>query len=270
MKETFMNFVRFLADIWHERNMVWGLAKNDVRAKFASSMLGSMWAFIQPLVTLLVFWFVFQVGFRNPPISDVPFIAWFAPAYLVWTFFSETLTAGSNCMIEYSYLVRKVNFRVSIIPIVKIISSAMVHMFFIFFILFLMLCNHVALSVHNIQVLYYFGCTAFLLMGLCWMLSAISPFLKDTVNMVSVIIQIGFWLTPIFWTPDGMNPWVEIVLRINPMFYICRGYRDSFIDHVWFWERGLDNLIFWAIACIFFVVGAHLFRKLRPQFADVL
>lgn len=104
MKETFMNFVRFLADIWHERNMVWGLAKNDVRAKFASSMLGSMWAFIQPLVTLLVFWFVFQVGFRNPPISDVPFIAWFAPAYLVWTFFSETLTAGSNCMIEYSYL----------------------------------------------------------------------------------------------------------------------------------------------------------------------
>lgn len=116
MVETAKSFVRFLTDIVHDRSVLWGLAKNDVRAKFAASFLGSVWAFIQPLITLLVLWFVFQVGFRNPPVSDVPFMVWYAPAYLVWSFFSEALTSGTNCLIEYSYLVKKVNFRVSIIP----------------------------------------------------------------------------------------------------------------------------------------------------------
>lgn len=263
-------FAQFLSDIVRERGILWGLAKNDVKSKFASSVLGVIWAFIQPLVTLLVFWFVFQVGFKNPPVSDVPFVVWFAPAYLIWSFFSEALMSGSNCLTEYAYLVRKVNFRVSVIPLVKIISSAFVHIFFILFIFFLLMSYQIPLSLYNLQVIYYFGCTVFLLVGMCWLLSAIAPFLKDTVNVVGVLIQIGFWLTPIFWTTEGMEPWVEIVLRINPMFYICRGYRDTFIDRIWFWERSFDNLIFWVIAGIFFVAGAYLFRKLRPQFADVL
>lgn len=270
MSNTVKSFIRFLTDIFKDRAILWGLAKNDVRAKFASSILGSVWAFIQPMVTLLVFWFVFQVGFKNPPVSNVPFVVWFAPAYLVWSFFSEALMSGTNCLTEYGYLVRKVNFRVSIIPLVKIISSALVHVFFIFFIFFLLIFYRIPLSIYNVQVIYYFICTIFLLVGMCWLLSAIAPFLKDTVNVVGVMIQIGFWLTPIFWTTDGMESWVQDVLRINPMFYICRGYRDAFIDQTWFWERGYDNLIFWVIACTFFVAGAYLFHKLRPQFADVL
>ncbi|MDN0033681.1 ABC transporter permease [Oscillibacter valericigenes] len=264
------NILAFLKDIWLSRKTVWGLAKNDFRAKYASSLLGAVWGFIQPLVTILVFWFVFQVGFKNPPVSDVPFIIWFIPAYLSWTFFSEAVVSGTNCLVEYSYLVKKVSFRVSMIPLVKILSSALVHAVFILFICFMMLVCGVPLSVYNLQVLYYFACTCTLLVGLCWLLAAIAPFVKDTVNIVSVFIQIGFWLTPIFWDPTGMDPWVQNVLKLNPMFYICRGYRDSFIDHVWFWQRGGTNLFFWAVTVVLFFLGAYLFRKLRPQFADVL
>lgn len=270
MVETAKSFARFLTDIVHDRAVLWGLAKNDVRAKFAASFLGSVWAFIQPLITLLVFWFVFQVGFRNPPVSDVPFVVWYAPAYLVWTFFSDSLTSGTNCLIEYSYLVKKVNFRVSIIPLVKILSASLIHIFFIFFIVFLLVVYRIPLSVYNLQVFYYFLCTIFLLVGLCWLLSAVAPFLKDTSNLVAVLIQIGFWMTPILWTTEGMNPWIVRVLKLNPMFYICQGYRDSFIDHVWFWERGLVNIYFFLFSCLIFVAGAYLFHKLRPQFADVL
>lgn len=264
------NFITFFCDIIKSRGILWGLSKNDFKARFASSFLGILWAFIQPLVTVLVFWFVFEVGFKNPPINDVPFIVWFTPAYLSWAFFSETLIAGTNCLNEYSYLVKKVNFRVSIIPIVKIISSAFVHMAFIVFIFFLLWACGVPFSIYNVQVLYYFFCTCVLLLGLVWLLSAIAPFVKDTVNIVSVFIQIGFWLTPIFWSPDTMSPWVQAVLKFNPMFYICRGYRDSFIDHAWFWQRGYTNVFFWGVTALLFLGGAYLFKKLRPQLADVL
>ena len=263
-------FITFLRDIWKDKHVLWGLAKNDFKARFAASFLGGAWCFIQPLVTLLVFWFVFQAGFKNPPVSGVPFIVWLTPAFLAWSFFSETLTSGTNCLIEYSYLVKKVNFRVSMLPLVKIVSSMFIHAAFILFIFFLLFCNKVAFSIYNIQVLYYWLCTCFLLCGLCWLLAAMAPFVKDVVNIVGVFVQIGFWITPIFWTPDNMSPMVQNVLKLNPMFYICRGYRDAFIDHVWFWQRGYTNLFFWVVSILCFVAGASLFHKLRPQFADVL
>lgn len=270
MINTLKGFVTFVADILKDRSVLWGLAKNDFKAKFVSSFLGGTWAFIQPLVTLLVFWFVFQVGFKNPPVQDVPFIIWFAPAYLVWSFFSETLMSGTNCLIEYSYLVKKVNFRVSMLPLVKIISSTFVHVAFVVFICCMLLICNVPLSVFNFQVLYYFFCVCMLLVGFCWMLAAVAPFAKDVIHVVGVVIQIGFWLTPIFWSAENMDPWVQSVLKVNPMFYICQGYRDCFINHIWFWERGYINLFFWGETIFCFVAGAYLFRKLRPQFADVL
>ena len=260
----------FLLGIWHERNILWRLAKNDLKGRFAASMLGGAWAFLQPLVTLLVMWFVFQVGFKNPPVNNVPFIVWLAPAYLSWNFFAETLSSGTNCLMEYSYLVKKINFRVSTIPLVKIISSALIHAAFIVFIFVLLIVCDVPLSIYNLQVIYYFLCTCFFLTGLCWRLSAGAPFVKDVVNIVGVVTQIGFWATPIFWSPENMDLWVQNILKVNPMFYICRGYRDCFIDHVWFWERSDMAGVFWGVAIISFVLGALIFKRMRPQFADVL
>ncbi len=258
----------FVKDIFQQKGMLLALASNDLRAKFAASFLGVIWAFIQPLVTILVFWFVFQLGFRNPPVDDVPFILWFIPAYLVWTFFTEGLLAASNCLMEYSYLVKKVNFRVSIIPLVKVLSSLFVHIGFILFIFFMYQVYSVPFSVYYFQVLYYLLCVLALLTGLGWLLSAIAPFVKDTANIVNVFIQIGFWLTPIFWSPDTMSPTIKFVLQFNPMFYICQGYRDCFIYHIWFWERGIINLYFWLLTAFLFWLGVVTFRRLRPYFAD--
>ncbi len=260
----------FLKDIYENKKVMWGLAKNDLRARFASSFLGTIWAFIQPLITLLVMWFVFEVGFKNPPVSDVPFIMWLTPAYLVWSFFSEALVLETNCLTEYSYLVKKVDFQVGIVPVVKMISSAFVHAGFIVFIFVMMLCCRIRISIYSLQVVYYFLCTCLLLAGMGWILAAVAPFVKDVVNVVNVVIQIGFWATPIFWTSDGMSPIVQTILKINPMFYICRGYRDCFIDHYWFWQYGGTTVYFWVVTLLLFCLGAKLFNKLRPQFADVL
>lgn len=264
------NFSSFISDIVKHRRVLWGLAKNDFKARFASSFLGILWAFIQPLVTILVFWFVYQVGFKTSPMNNVPFIIWFIPAYLVWSFFSESLISATNCLREYGYLVRKVNFRVSMIPLVKIISSTFVHIVFIGFIFFMCFVYSIPASIYNLQVIYYFICTIILLVGLGWLLSSITIFMPDMSNIVNVFIQIGFWATPIFWSPDKMSTKVQMVLKLNPMFYICRGYRDCFVDHVWFWDRGLTNLNFWAITAVLFVLGAIVFRRLRPHFADLL
>lgn len=264
------SFYNFIADIIKNKGMLWGLARNDFKARFASSILGMVWAFVMPLITILVFWFVFQVGFKTPPVQDVPFIIWYIPAFLIWSFFTDCLMSVTNSLLEYGYLVKKVNFRVSMIPLVKIISSSFVHIVFLFFILFMCQVYKIPASIYNLQVLYYFFCTIVLLMGLGWLLSSIALFASDTMNLVSVAIQLGFWATPIFWSPDTMSKGVQTVLKLNPMYYIVTGYRDSFIDNIWFWERLPTTIYFWTLTLFIFVLGAVVFKKLRPHFADVL
>lgn len=271
IRNNLQGLYNFLQDIFKNRSMMMRLSINDFRARYASSLLGATWAYVQPLSMILVLWFVFQVGIRSADIGGAPFIVWFGTAFLAWNYFSETLASTTSSLRDYSYLVRKVNFRVSIIPLVRIFSGAFVHVGLIFFIFVMAAVYKMPLSIYNLQVLYYFFCMVMLLIGLGWLLSAITPFVTDVQSVVSVIIQIGFWATPIAWNSEDISSkLVQVVLKINPMYYVIRGYRDAFVYHVWFWEHGYSNLYFWSIVAFAFALGAFTFKKLRPQFADVL
>ena len=102
--------------------LVLSLVKNDLKSRYSGSALGLVWAFVQPLITVLVFWFVFT-GFRNAPVDNVPFIIWFVAAYIPWTFFNDGLLSTTNVFYEYSYLVKKMKFKIWLLPIIKLLSS---------------------------------------------------------------------------------------------------------------------------------------------------
>lgn len=262
--------IEFLKELWSERDVVWRLSTNDCKARFASSGLGVIWSFLTPLMTILVFWFVFQVGFRNPPIENVPFMVWYIPAFLSWNYFSETLIQVTNSLIEYRYLVKKVNFQVSMIPIIKVVSYGFIHFAFIAFIIFINFVYGQKINLYYFQSIYYFICMIVLLSALGWLLSTIAAFLPDVSNVIGIVIQIGFWATPIFWDPISMNPTIQKILKLNPMFYVCQGYRESFIYKVGFWEHPIYTLYFWGLTFLILVVGIRTFIKLSPQFDDVL
>lgn len=246
------------------------LSINDFKSRYASSILGIGWAYIQPLMNLVVMWYVFQVGLRNGNIDNVPFIVWFAPASLTWSFFAECTSSLTTCMKEYNYLVSKVNFNIYIVPIIKVISSCFVHAVFIFFLYFLDFVYKVPFTLYSLQVWYYFLCMIVHLIGLGWILSIVTPFWPDMQSVVGVILQVGFWVTPIVWNVNDMSPIVQTVSKLNPMYYICTGYRDSLINHVWFWERPGITLYYWGINILLIVLGSKIFSGLRSQLADVL
>lgn len=254
----------------NSRNIIRKLSVNDFKARYAGSFFGIIWAFIQPLITLLVLWFVFQIGFKTQPIQNVPFFLWLAAGYISWSFFSDAFSNSSQSLMEYSFLVKKVVFRTAILPIVKTISSLYVHLFFLLFIFILLIFYNYPLSVYNLQVFYYLFLNIMLILGLSWLFSAFSVFFKDTLQVINLILQIGFWATPIFWSTEFLPKNYLFIAKLNPMFYIVQGYRDSFIYHNWFWERPLSTIYFLALTIIIFITGAIVFRKLRPHFADVL
>ena len=113
-------------EIYKNRKLVFSLAKNDFKTKYAGSYFGTIWAFIQPIVTICVYWFVFGLALRNGSDKGVPFVLWLIAGLIPWFFFQEGLIGGTNALLEYNYLVKKVVFNIRILPVVKVFSAVFV------------------------------------------------------------------------------------------------------------------------------------------------
>lgn len=100
--------------------------------------------------------------------------------------------------------------------------------------------------------------------------SSVILFFRDLGQIIGIILNVGFWATPIGWTIDMLPGVVQRIFKLNPMYYIVTGYRDSFIDKVYFWERPYETLYFWAFCLVAFCFGVKLFKKLKPHFSDVI
>lgn len=259
-------------ELLRNRHLIVSLSKNDFKTKYAGSYLGIIWAFIQPVVTVLVYWFVFQVGLRSGGVGEVPFVLWMIAGLVPWFFFSDTLNAGTNALIEYSYLVKKVVFKISILPIVKEISALYVHLFFVAFTVGLYACYGYFPDLYTLQVLYYTFCMFVLALGICYATCAIVIFFRDLTQIINIVLQVGVWVTPIMWNIDTMNvpKLIVTILKANPMFYIVAGYRDSLINKVWFFEHFNMTIYFWFITVLLFGIGTIIFKRLKVHFADVL
>jgi len=260
----------FLKSIFKNRTLLLELTKNDFKQKYLGNFLGIFWAFIQPTATILIFWFVFQVGFKSQPVDNFPFILWLISGILPWFFFSETLMNGTNSIISNSFLVKKVVFRVSLLPIIPLFASLSIHIFFIFFMFGMFIYYGYMPEIYWLQIIYYLFAMSVLLLGLCWITSSIVVFFKDIRHIIGIIIQFGFWLTPIFWSIKMVPEKYHFLIQLNPMVYIVEGYRNSMIYHKWFWEDINMTIYFWTVTIIIFILGGLTFKRLRPHFADVL
>ena len=261
-------------EIIRNKRMIYKLAKNDFKKKFAGSYLGVIWAFIQPVVTVLVYWFVFQVGFRAGRGSlKVPFVLYLVAGIVPWFFFQDGLNGGTNALVEYNYLVKKVVFNIRVLPVVKLIAALFVHLFFVVFISFLYICYGYWPDIYYIQLFYYTGSLFLLVLGLCYVTSAVVVFFRDLSQMISIFLQIGVWMTPIMWIAEdtlGNHPTILHILKLNPVYYVVMGFRDCFINKVWFWERPLWTLYYWCFILLALLGGSWVFNRLRVHFADVL
>ncbi|WP_252254645.1 ABC transporter permease [Clostridium sp. ZBS12] len=258
-------------ELKNNKTLIWNLSKNDFKTKYAGSYLGITWAFVQPIVTILVYWFVFEFGLKaGSPMEGVPFVVWLVSGIIPWFFFQEALLNATNCMLEYSYLVKKVVFKISILPIVKVISALFVHFVFIGFLFIVAGIYGFYPSKYSIQLIYYSFCTFFMVLAISYATSAIVIFFKDLGQIINIFLQVGMWMTPIMWSYTIVPRNFQWIVKLNPMYYIVEGYRDTFINKVWFFQRYFQTVYFWVIILGLFILGTVIFKKLKPHFADVL
>lgn len=265
--------VLWIRDVYRSRRLIFDLANKDFKSRYAASYLGILWAFVQPIVTVSIYILVFQVGFKQGMKRDVPFALWLTIGIVPYLFFQEALLSATNSLMEFSYLVKKVVFKISVLPIVKIISATYVHLFFIGLTVVVYFCFQMPAHIYMVQVFYYSFAAIVLVLGLSYITASMVVFFRDLGQIVNILLQFFMWLTPIMWDVNDMDwvtPGIHRFLKLNPVYYIISGYRDTFLDRIWFWEKGEWTVYFWAVALLIAMLGALTFKKLEKHFADVL
>ncbi len=251
--------------------LIFNLAKNDFKTKYAGSYFGILWAFVQPIVTILVYWFVFEIAFKGGPVDGCPYVLWLISGLIPWFFFQEAWQSATNSLIEYSYLVKKVVFNISIIPLVKVLSALFIHIFFVAVLVVIYTLSGYGITVYALQSLYYSICMVLLIIAISYLTSALVIFFRDLGQIIGIMLQIGIWITPIMWNIETIsNKTLRLVLQTNPMYYIINGYRESFVSYNWFWNNPHLTIYFWVLVTCLLGIGGVLFHKLKIHFADVL
>lgn len=258
-------------EIYRDRSVFGTLVKNDFQAKFAGSYLGRFWAYVQPVITILLYWFVFQIGLRSGNVSAHPFILYLMAGLVPWFYFSEALVGATGSLIEYSYLVKKVVFNVGFLPVLKVFSSMFVHLFFVLIVTVMSLIYGYGFDLYLLQIIYYILCLAFLVLGVSYITAACTVFFRDMTQIVNIFLTIGIWLTPIMWNPQAtMSDTMQRLFELNPVYYIVDGYRDALLDKVWFWDKPEWSIYFWCFAIAVYLIGVKMFNRLKVHFSDVL
>ena len=263
-------FVEFFLLVLQRRQLIWELAKRDILQKYVGSRVGLLWTVIHPLSLIFIFWFVFGFGLKAQPVADVPFSIWLTAGMAAWFSFSEILAESTTMIVANPHLIKKIRFPSQILPVVKIVSSFINHLIFLALLVLLLLLFHLPITLYVLQVVYFYLCLTMLALGLSWLTSSINVFVRDVGQIVQLFLQVTFWATPIVWNLDIMPVNIQRILRLNPMCYVVNGYRQAFIYHEPFWLHWKEGLYFWMVTLVFLVVGALVFRRLKPHFPDIL
>jgi lipopolysaccharide transport system permease protein len=254
----------FLAQRW----LLLNLFKRELTNRYVGTTSGWVWAFMQPLLLLAVYWFIFTMVFRPPQLSGEHYLVFVAVALWPWIALQDSLLRGASCVQGYASLIRKVAF-----PHELIVYSTVGAIFFLHFIGYVIV----------LTALFFFGeplhpagvpVTLWLWMvllvaacGIVFLLCALQVFLRDLEHVLGPVISILIYLAPILYpltiVPENLRPWVQA----NPFSFLVERLREVLLGEGSAWPRWEDAIAL-AVACAIFAIGRGVFLRLSPYFED--
>ena len=149
-------------------------------------------------------------------------------------------------------------------------SDAKIHLFFICVLLIVAALYGNWPTIYLLQIFYYSACLFLLVLAICYTTCSVVVFFKDLSQIISILLQIGMWATPILWDINNLPEKWQKIIKLNPLTYIVSGYRDAVYNHRWFFQDFFSTVYFWMFTIVVFGIGTIIFKRLKVHFADVL
>ena len=253
------------------RSLLFQLVRRDFEQRFVGSVMGWIWGLIHPLVLLLSWTFVFSICMKiklAPGASGGSYPLWLFAAMLPWLLFSETVLRSSTSIVEQAGLITKTVFPAEIIPVAVFLSSLVSHAMAMSLMIGAVAIVQKQFNAALVLLPLYTVLIGMLAVGLGWIVGSMQVYLRDTSQVLSVVMTFWFWVTPIFIEESMVPENLRFLIRANPMAYVVRAYREILLTPYLPNLRDLAMIAGWAVAA--FVAGGLFFRHMKRGFADVL
>jgi lipopolysaccharide transport system permease protein len=255
-----------LADIWEYRELLYFLAWRDVKIRYKQTALGVLWVIIQPLLTMLVFAFVFGriVGM---PSEGIPYPLFAFAGLVPWTFFAGALTRSGNSLVGSAHLITKVYFPRLIIPISAVLAALIDFVISFILLAILMIWYGVDLTWQIALLPFVVLLTALLALGVGMWASALNVKYRDVGYILPFLVQLGMFATPIIYPASIIPGRWRWILELNPMTGIIEGYRASLFNQPIPWAILSVST---AMTIVVLICAMYIFRRMEKQFADLV
>jgi lipopolysaccharide transport system permease protein len=251
--------------------LVLQFTRQDLVDRYAGSLLGGLWTFIQPLVNMLVFILVFSrlMGARLPEIGgSYSYSIYLISAMLGWTAFASTLTRTTTVFLDKAHVITKVRVSLWSLPLSVVLSDTIVFAIsMMFFLAFLLMVGH-AITIQFLWVPIIFGVQQAFAYTLGLIAACLSVFFRDVRESVAVVLQLWFWLTPIVYVYSIIPPPLQRWLRLNPIFPVVDAYHSTIMLGRAPAFSGLIALC--AVVLLLLILGRWVFGRLEREIRDLI
>mgnify|MGYP000194440166 CR=1 FL=1 len=251
------------------KELLFSLTKKELKVKYRGSALGFLWSLINPILTMLVYSFVFSIVLRA---GIKQFAIFLICALLPFNFLSNSVNYGASSIIANSNLVNKIYFPREVIPL-SIVLANLFNFFFELVALFIVLGimgYKFYLYLYLLPVVIFIQ--IFLVVGMTLLVSALNVFFRDLQHLITIVMMVWFFGTPIIYPLSMVPERYQFIIKINPMTIYTAYYRNIFY-YVKYPEGGgfpstLETLTALGITILIFFIGYFVFKKLEYRFAE--
>ncbi|HEY0795431.1 MAG TPA: ABC transporter permease [Acidisarcina sp.] len=255
-----------LREIYLYRELLGFLMWRDIKIRYRQTMLGGLWAILQPLTAMIIFTFIFHklAGVK----SDGPPYPLFAFAGVAaWTFFSTAVGQASNSLISNQHLVSKVYFPRTFIPIGAIGAFLMDLALTLLLLGVLMIYYHWPVTLAVLELPLFVAGTFLASAGLGMAFSAVNVVYRDLKYAVPFFLAMGIYVTPVIYPSRYIPAKYHVLLALNPMTGMVEGFRHSLLGTAVSWPLIGESFL---VSIILFLAGLMIFRRMETLFADVI
>ena len=259
----------FVKNLVTGRALVAQLVRRDFEQRYVGSVAGWLWGVVHPVVQLLVWYYVFVVCMHvQPPAGSDSYLMFLFCGFLPWMLFQETVTRSAGSMVENANLITKTVFPSEVLPVSVFLSSLIHHLIGLALALLSLLIIEKHISSKAFLLPIYMIFVGLLGIGVGWIVSSLQVYLRDTVQVLAVVMMLWFWITPIMISEDRIPARFAPLVKLNPLRWIVRAYRDRMLSPAWpHWQ---EFAVLTAYSLGVFILGGLFFRHLKRGFADVL
>lgn len=247
------------------------IAKYELLADMRDSKFGLFWNFASPAIQVITYWLVFGIGMQRKGYDGIPYLPWVIVGFAVWWYLSPCITQGCSAVFSKINVITKMKFPISVLPATVCVKEFFNHLCMMIITFVMLFIFGYYPNIYWLGLFYYAFCAFMFVEALSLVTSVLTMMWRDVKKLVASMIRMLLYLSPVLWPAAFPSiPFMSFIMKLNPVYYIVVGYRDSIFFNKTIFAHPALMIYFWLVVLFLFVLGSMLMYHFKRKMVDMI